>query len=141
MENSKWLDRYKDPRWQKKRLEILQRDNWKCKICECNDETLHVHHNWYEKDLELWEYSDNCYETLCEECHGVLHDVIISNLSNIRKILYTSNISNKTIFSLITHLKENDKYTKILINTINCLDNDRHLENKLRKDSEDLEWA
>lgn len=28
-----YAEKFKDPRWQKKRLKIMERDNWKC--CEC----------------------------------------------------------------------------------------------------------
>lgn len=33
-----------DPRWQKKRLEILARDNWTCQRCGAVNCELHVHH-------------------------------------------------------------------------------------------------
>lgn len=58
-----------DPRWQKKRLEILNRDEWTCKNC-CNaEETLHVHHCYYEKGKKPWEYPDASLLTLCATCH------------------------------------------------------------------------
>lgn len=41
---SKYSQLLKDPRWQKKRLEILDRDDWKCTHCEAEHKTLHVHH-------------------------------------------------------------------------------------------------
>ncbi len=62
----------KDPRWQKKRLEVFERDKWKCVLCECsiNDEkTFHVHHWWYDRGVLPWDYIDGCYSTLCEPCH------------------------------------------------------------------------
>lgn len=58
-----------DPRWQRKRLEILQRDNFQCKGCNSTDKALHVHHNYYEYGIEPWDYNDDCYDTLCYECH------------------------------------------------------------------------
>ena len=59
----------KDPRWQKKRLEIMKRDDFKCKSCSASDKQLHVHHNYYEYGIEIWDYDDDCYETLCYDCH------------------------------------------------------------------------
>lgn len=60
-------DRYKHPLWQRKRLEILARDNWTCVACEDKNSTLHVHHLMY--DGEPWEVEDKCLQTLCESCH------------------------------------------------------------------------
>ena len=59
----------KDPRWQKKRLEIMKRDDFSCKSCSASDKQLHVHHNYYEYGIEIWDYDDDCYETLCYDCH------------------------------------------------------------------------
>lgn len=59
----------KDPRWQKKRLEILQRDNWSCQRCGDNKSTLHVHHRRYIPDRDPWDYPDDILVTLCEDCH------------------------------------------------------------------------
>ena len=62
-----------DPRWQKKRLEIMQRDEFKC--TECNDEksTLNVHHRYYVKNREVWDYPAFSLVTLCEGCHSTAH--------------------------------------------------------------------
>jgi len=59
----------KDPRWQRKRLEVMKAANFEC--CECGEgkKTLHVHHGYYEKDLKPWEYPDDSLHCLCEECH------------------------------------------------------------------------
>lgn len=58
-----------DPKWQKKRLEILSRDEWHCQICFDSETTLHVHHRYYETGKEPWEYDNNALVTLCSECH------------------------------------------------------------------------
>lgn len=58
-----------DPRWQKKRLEILQRDEWTCQRCEAEQHTLHVHHRWYFTDIEPWDVPTHALETLCDTCH------------------------------------------------------------------------
>jgi hypothetical protein len=65
----RYSDKLKDPRWQKKRLEILQRDQWMCQKCGDSDSTLHVHHRNYVKDLEPWDYPNDSLITLCEDCH------------------------------------------------------------------------
>ena len=63
----------KDPRWQKKRLEILNRDDWTCQICGAKDKELHVHHMIYYDKRKPWDYSSLELITLCDECHKVEH--------------------------------------------------------------------
>ncbi len=58
----------KDPRWQRKRLEILQRDNFTCQECYATDKELNVHHLIYKK-RDPWDYPNHCYQTLCVDCH------------------------------------------------------------------------
>ncbi|HYC01636.1 MAG TPA: hypothetical protein VEC57_21070 [Candidatus Limnocylindrales bacterium] len=64
-----------DPRWQRKRLEILDRSGFSCESCEATDKTLHVHHKLYRKGAMPWEYSDHELEALCHECHEEKHSV------------------------------------------------------------------
>ncbi len=68
-----YAEKFRDPRWQRKRLEIMQRDEFKCLDCESAEKTLNVHHRYYAKDRDPWEYPDWCLQTLCEECHENLH--------------------------------------------------------------------
>ncbi len=70
---SEYSNLLKDPRWQKKRLEILQRDGFKCTNCGDDSHTLHVHHLYYTKGLKPWEYPDDALVTLCERCHNDKH--------------------------------------------------------------------
>ncbi len=60
-----------DPRWQKLRLEIFERDNWTCRGCGEDSKTLHVHHTHYIQGFEPWEYEDESQflVTLCCDCH------------------------------------------------------------------------
>jgi hypothetical protein len=67
-----YSEKLKDPRWQKKRAEILQRDEYKCKICDANEKTLHVHHLVYFQDTEPWDINSGFLVTLCEDCHAPL---------------------------------------------------------------------
>ena len=63
-------DHYKDPRWQKMRLEILERDGWACAACSDTKSTLHVHHIVYRG--MPWEAPEGLLQTLCETCHTAL---------------------------------------------------------------------
>jgi hypothetical protein len=59
----------RDPRWQRKRLAILNRDSWQCQKCGDKESTLHVHHLSYVSGRKPWEYEDDMLLTLCESCH------------------------------------------------------------------------
>lgn len=67
--SARYLEKLRDPRWQKKRLEILSRDEWTCQCCFDTTSTLHVHHRRYLPKREPWEYPDGHLVTLCESCH------------------------------------------------------------------------
>ncbi|WP_349966282.1 HNH endonuclease [Phocaeicola massiliensis] len=77
-----YKEQIKSPKWQKRRLEILQRDDFKCQICGDSENTLNVHHLVYHKDRNIWEYEDWELITLCEECHE--HEHIIEESINER---------------------------------------------------------
>jgi len=66
---TKYIEQYKDPRWQKIRLQVLERDNWQCQKCSDIKSTLHVHHLYYENGKPIWDYPLSCFVTLCEKCH------------------------------------------------------------------------
>lgn len=68
-----YKDQLKSPKWQKKRLEIFNRDEFKCKSCHRTDIELNAHHKLYINGLNAWEYKDNIYVTLCCNCHTQLH--------------------------------------------------------------------
>lgn len=70
----KYSEKLKDPRWQKKRLEIMQRDNFKCEICGDTESTLVVHHWMYTKNTDPWDYPNEILSTLCEYCHEEEHE-------------------------------------------------------------------
>ena len=64
-----YAEKLRDPRWQKKRLEIMSRDSFTCRYCGDKEKTLNVHHKFYRKAKSPWDYDDECYVTLCEDCH------------------------------------------------------------------------
>jgi len=63
-----YSQKLRDPRWQRKRLEILSRDNWQCLFCGNDKKNLQVHHCVYRR-VDPWDYPDYLYQTLCEDCH------------------------------------------------------------------------
>jgi len=70
-----YSDLLKDPRWQKKRLEIMKRDKFKCKLCGDEGTTLQVHHKEYISGNKPWEYGNQLLVTLCEHCHMEVEDL------------------------------------------------------------------
>ena len=64
-------DSYKHPNWQRKRLEILSRDDFTCVACGDKESTLHVHHIAYDSG-EVWDVPNEYLQTLCEKCHADL---------------------------------------------------------------------
>jgi len=59
-----------DPRWQKKRLQILERDNWACQSCASTKNTLHVHHTKYAN--QPWDIHNDLLITYCDKCHELI---------------------------------------------------------------------
>jgi 5-methylcytosine-specific restriction endonuclease McrA len=80
---SKYSDKLKDPRWQKKRLEIMQRDNFTC--CRCSDtkSSLNVHHLSYNG--EPWDQDSGKLITLCCHCHEVITFIDSLKVDKIKK--------------------------------------------------------
>lgn len=72
--NKTYLEKLKDPRWQRKRLEVLDRAEFRCEVCMDSEATLHVHHKAYFKGREPWEYDADQLSAICENCHAEHHD-------------------------------------------------------------------
>lgn len=75
-EKQTYAEMLKDPRWQKRKSEILTRDKFTCQLCGSTEKTLHVHHLKYIKGNKPWEYCDADLITLCEKCHSKTHEEI-----------------------------------------------------------------
>lgn len=60
----------RDPRWQKMRLKIMERDEFTCQMCFDSESTLNVHHCYYKNGAEPWDYEECSLITLCEDCHA-----------------------------------------------------------------------
>lgn len=67
-----YSDLLRDPRWQRKRLEVLNRDNFTCIICGDDKNELQIHHLYYD-GRNPWEYELDALETLCRKCHEKNH--------------------------------------------------------------------
>jgi hypothetical protein len=68
-----YSDKFKDPQWQKKRLEIMSRDAFACKRCYESEQTLSVHHLYYVSNRDPWNYPGWSLITLCNDCQSSQH--------------------------------------------------------------------
>lgn len=68
-----YAEKLKDPRWQKRRLEVLSSTDFTCDWCGETHKTLHVHHFCYEAGRNPWDSPDTDLAPLCEDCHFIEH--------------------------------------------------------------------
>lgn len=64
-----YSEKLTNPKWQKLRLQVFNRDNFSCCRCGSSDKELQVHHLNYFPDKEPWEYPQSSLITLCKDCH------------------------------------------------------------------------
>lgn len=66
-----YRDKLRDPRWQRVRLLIFERDGWQCVHCGAKDKELHVHHFAYV-GKDPWDTPKWLLRTLCRDCHDTV---------------------------------------------------------------------
>lgn len=74
-----YREKLQDPRWQRKRLKIMERAGYRCEWCGTDAQLdsakrgtvpgLQIHHGWYGKQVKPWEYEDDSLYCLCDPCH------------------------------------------------------------------------
>jgi len=87
MNKQEYFESFKDPRWQKKRLEILERDDFECIVCGDKKAQLHAHHTIYFENSYPWEYPNRCIKTLCDKCHTDEHESLFDCLKQMSHTL------------------------------------------------------
>lgn len=70
-----YSEKLKSPLWQRKRLKVLERDEFTCKLCNDKNETLHVHHLSYENKKDPWDVKDENLITYCKVCHELVESI------------------------------------------------------------------
>lgn len=104
--------KYRDPRWQKKRLEVMERAGFKCEACGRTDSPLAVHHLCYNGDP--WETESCWLECLCEKCH-YRRKLVDSTLSDVIRCLPTKGLLGQRgslgfyLFASLVSADEGDK--------------------------------
>ncbi len=115
----------KHTEWQKRRLEILSRDNWKCQSSSCKKiiNILDVHHLDYLSGHKPWEYPDDMLISLCKNCHKLenirfIHEqnlltalkmkgFLISDLVALTTLLYRDKRILEIIFEEVKSMQKN----------------------------------
>ena len=69
MSKQDYAEKLRDPRWQKLRLQVFERDGWCCQNCGSSKKTLCVHHRVYLQQKDPWEYPVELLIALCDDCH------------------------------------------------------------------------
>lgn len=64
-----YADLLRDPRWQRKRLEVFERADFTCQLCGDVETELQVHHLRYIRGRRPWEYPLDDLACLCRPCH------------------------------------------------------------------------
>lgn len=97
-----YSEKLKDPRWQKRRLEIFKRDQFMCQRCFSEKNTLNVHHLVYRRGVEPWDADHRDLLTLCSYCHEVAEDKEV--LREFRYFLSTTRLSTQFVKRIIESL-------------------------------------
>lgn len=95
MAKQSYYELLRDPRWQRKRLEIMERADFTCEECGDKSATLEVHHGYYKFGNAPWEYPSSSLACLCGPCHEKRGD----ELWLIRRMLATLNSEELDIIS------------------------------------------
>lgn len=120
---SDYQTRLKSPHWQKKRLQVLNRDKWKCKLCKDEETTLHVHHLEYQTKKQPWEYPMSNFVTLCQHCHREVEflkddnhfdEILINKIKwesgQVTMFIYANSLEDPIIKFYDINLKNSDSY-------------------------------
>lgn len=105
--NAKYAHRaaeYLRPEWQKKRVTILQRDDFTCQICWSKDNTLHVHHYWYPPaNVPIWNVPNSSLVSLCSDCHEPEHETMNEALDDLKTMIRQGGITSDILRELLEH--------------------------------------
>ena len=96
-----YSEKLRDPRWQKMRLQILNRDGWRCLFCNADSKPLQVHHILYKR-REPWDYPEYLYQTLCEDCHAERQQLTDKTVDAVR--IAVAKVPTKRLIAVVSKL-------------------------------------
>jgi hypothetical protein len=100
---SDYSDKLKDPRWQKLRLQVFERDKFTCQCCQDTEETLTVHHLEYAKSGDPWDVPIESLLTLCDNCHSECEKI----LRKLRRVIPFGYGKSKHLLTCASYILEN----------------------------------
>lgn len=103
-QKSAYAQKLLDPRWQRLRLEILNRDEWACQHCGNKEATLHVHHTYYEFRNDPWEYPTESLVSYCEGCHSLAEQTRAELRELIPTFSLNSQLSLRSILDYLVNI-------------------------------------
>jgi len=77
-----FADKFEDPRWKRKRDDLLSRRNYECEDCGELHRDAQVHICYYTKGRKLWEYPDRAYKCYCPR-HRIMRQRVEDDLKEI----------------------------------------------------------
>lgn len=122
MAKKTYYEKLKDPRWQKKRLEVMEHNEFACEVCGDNESPLNVHHKEYFKGQEPWEYEIRQLSCLCEDCHEETHDNL-DILKFVCSYLYLDGPANREEVAFLIGGYSGIEYKDLL--SVSCLNDMR----------------
>lgn len=134
MNKQSYQELLKDPRWIKRRNEILTRDKNTCQFCGAQDKYLHVHHKYYIDGKKPWEYEDDGLVAICEKCHDCVtrdKEDLYPLFIQVRDLFRSHGFSDSVFFDILcrfsnyleffdTEMSTNDDLVRSVINKAVC---------------------
>jgi hypothetical protein len=140
MSKKTYWEMLKDPRWQQMRLRVMEREQFMCQECGDGTTTLNVHHTYYERGKDPWDYPAESLHCLCEPCHAqaseerqkllfVLAELSVSQQCMVRGFVEGFRLANNLqdsavpesyehlngiVMGILHHEKQFDGYTQYL---------------------------
>jgi hypothetical protein len=117
-----YKEQLKSPKWQKKRLDVLNLRGFKCENCANEEKQLHVHHRFYLKGRKAWEYDNDVLQVLCETCHENEHKKPKEEENQSEIIEFIKSLDSydyHNFIDLIEYLKSNPTELKNLSSIVN----------------------
>lgn len=115
---SEYAQKLRDPRWQKMRLKVMERDEFTCQHCFDTESTLNVHHKDYERGKDPWDYPEDWLETLCENCHQEETEFRAGEEKSLLNILRVKGYSFSELNEILTAFHDGPKLYGPLLSAI-----------------------
>jgi hypothetical protein len=104
MSNPTYKRKLASPYWQRRRLEIMERDKFSCRFCGDKEHELHIHHVAYLPNLDPQDYQDEHLLTLCHACHEGEEKLKSEDAFMMGKFLVCG-LSRRQLYALSTELR------------------------------------